>query len=67
LTSTKILARIIHTRKEENMFEIGDIVKIGENGEVGKITEWFYDEGNVWVVKFGEYEMLCSDSMLSII
>lgn len=49
------------------MFEIGDIVKIGENGEVGKITEWFYDEGNVWVVKFGEYEMLCSDSMLSII
>jgi hypothetical protein len=48
------------------MFEIGDIVKIGENGEVGKITEWFYDEGNVWVVKFGEYETLCSDSMLSI-
>ncbi len=34
------------------MYEIGDyvIIKTEEPQKVGKIVNWFYDEGNVWVV-----------------
>jgi hypothetical protein len=40
------------------MFEIGDSVRMG--GITGKIVNWFFDEGDVWVVNLGGVICECS-------
>jgi len=46
------------------MYEIGD--KVVVNGSVGKIVSYYYDEGNVWVVRTeGGNLWDCADHELS--
>jgi len=40
------------------MYEIGDSVRMG--GITGKIVNWFFDEGDVWVVNLGGVICECS-------
>lgn len=40
------------------MFSIGDSVRMG--GITGKIVNWFFDEGDVWVVNLGGVICECS-------
>ena len=52
------------------MFEIGDSVVMKSNDKiggflVGKIVDWYFDEGNVWVVDFDGTLTDCYDSILS--
>jgi hypothetical protein len=42
------------------MFSIGDSVRMG--GITGKIVNWFFDEGDVWVVNLGGVICECSTS-----
>jgi len=42
------------------MYEIGDKVRMG--GITGKIVNWFFDEGDVWVVNLGGVVCECSTS-----
>jgi|688.fasta_scaffold43944_11 hypothetical protein len=52
------------------MFELGDKVRLvvdGKAGDIGEVVLWYYDEGNVWVVDFGAFEMLCNDVMIKAI
>ncbi len=45
------------------MFEIGDRVRVG--AMVGRIVNWYFDEGNVWIVSLDGDAIECCDSMLS--
>lgn len=45
------------------MFEIGDKVMV--DGIVGRIVNWYFDEGNVWIVAFGNDTIECGDHDLS--
>lgn len=41
------------------MYEIGDTVMVHANDSIGgylfgKIINWYYDEGNVWLVQLNE-------------
>jgi hypothetical protein len=40
------------------MYEIGDSVRMG--GITGKIVNWFFDEGDVWVVNLAGVICECS-------
>jgi hypothetical protein len=48
------------------MFEIGDFVKVGSD-KVGKIVNWFFDEGNVWAVECDGETLDYSDNELTTI
>ena len=43
------------------MFEIGDVVFVVPMGTVGKIVNWYFDEGNVWTVRMpgGQHWEFC--------
>ena len=45
------------------MFEIGDKVVVA--GMVGRIVNWEYDEGNVWIVVVNGITMECADCELT--
>lgn len=50
------------------MFEVGDKVMVNSymTPKEGVIVEWFYDEGNVWVVDVkGHGKIHCCDSDLT--
>lgn len=60
---------IRHQEKREiKMFEIGDSIVVNSytTPKVGKIVNWYYDDGNVWIVNIpGHATTECSDSELS--
>ncbi len=56
-------AFIYGTRKKVTMFEIGDKVMVGPM--VGRIVNWYFDEGNVWIVALDGDTIECCDDMLS--
>ena len=50
------------------MFEVGDNVVVDSSGVHGVIVDFYYDEGNVWVVEVDGYpgvELECSDDELT--
>lgn len=44
------------------MYEIGDKVRLG--GITGKIVDWYFDEGDVWVVDLAGVRCECSTNEL---
>ena len=50
------------------MFEVGDNVVVDGNGVRGVIVDFYYDEGNVWVVEVDGHpgvELDCVDDELT--
>lgn len=44
------------------MYEIGDKVRLG--GITGKIVDWYFDEGDVWVVDLSGVQCECGTTEL---
>jgi len=50
------------------MFEVGDSVVVDGNGVRGVIVDFYYDEGNIWVVEVDGHpgvELECGDDELT--
>jgi hypothetical protein len=67
-----VLARGVHyievRKREWKMFEVGDRVTMNGSDVRGVIVDFYYDEGNVWVVEVDGYpgiEMECADNELT--
>jgi hypothetical protein len=45
------------------MFKIGDKVRLG--GITGKIVDWYFDEGDVWIVDLAGVRCECSTTELN--
>ena len=63
-----IYCRILVKEREKEMFHIGDkvIVTSFNTPQNGVIVDWYYDEGDVWVVKIESHGTIdCCNSELS--
>lgn len=58
-----IYGRIAAQKERVMMFEIGDKVVVA--GMAGRIVNWEYDEGNVWIVVVNGITMECADCELT--
>ena len=49
------------------MYEIGDYVNVNSfsHPRQGVVVDWYFDEGNVWIVKINGAKFECCDSELS--
>ena len=49
------------------MFEVGQKVVVNSFSQpkIGEVFRWYFDEGNVWVVRVGDEAYECCDSELS--
>lgn len=50
------------------MFEVGDSVVIGDSDVRGVIVDFYFDEGNVWVIEVDDnpgVELECCDDELT--